>query len=199
MKKTIRVCVHYPCTPSQKIVIRCDQDWETNIESIESNQNQHVFRLPSQTIFWKACLKEGDALHWAQSANQIAMSNDANIWPCFYERTGNISPKKNLRHEETKQRGNHFRVYTPPGYQENSLKKYPVLYMHDGGNLFFAKEAFMGIEWQADETMDRLHSMNIIDKVIIVAVYPQNRFTEYTMYWDVHNYIYLSAIAPLGA
>src|SRR5205823_3066708 len=29
-----------------------------------------------------------------------------------------------------------FRVFLPPGYHENTLKRYPVLYMHDEDNLF---------------------------------------------------------------
>ena len=34
-----------------------------------------------------------------------------------------------------------IRVYFPPGYDENTLKRYPVIYMHDGNNLFFPEEA----------------------------------------------------------
>lgn len=35
-------------------------------------------------------------------------------------------------------------VYLPPGYDENTLRRYPVLYMQDGKNLFFPEEAFLG-------------------------------------------------------
>jgi enterochelin esterase-like enzyme len=41
-------------------------------------------------------------------------------------------------------------IYLPPGY-EASDERYPVLYMHDGNNLFDAEVAFGGREWQADE------------------------------------------------
>jgi predicted alpha/beta superfamily hydrolase len=60
------------------------------------------------------------------------------------------------------------------------LKRYPVLYMHDGNNLFFPNEAFFNNEWRIDETMDRLDAMNIIDKVIVVGIYPHDRMYEYT-------------------
>ena len=32
-----------------------------------------------------------------------------------------------------------FRVFLPVGYGENTLKRYPVLYMHDGNNLFLKR------------------------------------------------------------
>ncbi len=41
-------------------------------------------------------------------------------------------------------------VYLPPGYAEDTDKRYPVLYMHDGQNLFTPGNAFGGAEWQVD-------------------------------------------------
>jgi predicted alpha/beta superfamily hydrolase len=73
-----------------------------------------------------------------------------------------------------------YRVYLPPGYDENTLKRYPVLYMHDGSNLFFPEEAFGGSEWRVDENLEQLDTMNVIDKVIVVGVYAQDRMNEYT-------------------
>ena len=45
-------------------------------------------------------------------------------------------------------------VYFPPDY-ETSGKTYPVLYMHDGQNLFDAATSFAG-EWEVDETLNSL-------------------------------------------
>ncbi|MBK9256260.1 MAG: T9SS type A sorting domain-containing protein [Saprospiraceae bacterium] len=45
-------------------------------------------------------------------------------------------------------------LYLPPDY-ETSAKNYPVLYMHDGQNLFDNKTAFAG-EWRVDESLDSL-------------------------------------------
>ncbi|MEJ7769629.1 MAG: alpha/beta hydrolase-fold protein, partial [Chitinophagaceae bacterium] len=45
-------------------------------------------------------------------------------------------------------------LYLPEEYK-NSKKKYPVLYMHDGQNLFDESTSFSG-EWKVDETMDEL-------------------------------------------
>lgn len=43
-------------------------------------------------------------------------------------------------------------IYLPEDY-DASKKKYPVIYMHDGQNLFDQLTSFSG-EWQVDETMD---------------------------------------------
>jgi len=56
-------------------------------------------------------------------------------------------------------------LYLPPDYS-NSKKQYPVLYMHDGQNLFDANTSFAG-EWQIDETLNNFFALG--DKGIIVV------------------------------
>jgi predicted alpha/beta superfamily hydrolase len=58
-------------------------------------------------------------------------------------------------------------VYLPPGYA-GSLKRYPVLYLQDGQNVFDAATSFAG-EWGVDETLDRLRAAGD-PGVIVVAV-----------------------------
>lgn len=74
-------------------------------------------------------------------------------------------------------------VYLPPDYEQNLTRRYPVLYMHDGNNLFDRRTAFGGQEWQVDERMETLIRAQIIEPVIVVGVYntPQ-RMAEYT--WE---------------
>jgi predicted alpha/beta superfamily hydrolase len=73
-----------------------------------------------------------------------------------------------------------LRIYLPPGYRENTLRRHPVLYMQDGRNLFFPEEAFGGREWQVDETLHLLDGMNAVDRVIVVGIYSGDRMGEYT-------------------
>ena len=51
-----------------------------------------------------------------------------------------------------------LRVWLPPGYDDpaNAARHYPVLYLNDGQNLFEASTSFTGVEWQVDETSERL-------------------------------------------
>src|ERR1700757_1276942 len=73
-----------------------------------------------------------------------------------------------------------FRVFLPPGYRENTLRRYPVLYMHDGNNLFLKEEAFLGNTWRTDEVLSVLDRMNACHGVIVVGVHPRDRESEYT-------------------
>jgi predicted alpha/beta superfamily hydrolase len=61
-------------------------------------------------------------------------------------------------------------VYLPPGYRRFSSKRYPVLYLHDGQNVFDAATAFAGVEWGVDETAERLIRKGVLEPLIIVAV-----------------------------
>ena len=65
-----------------------------------------------------------------------------------------------------------LRVWLPPGYDdaENQDRRYPVLYLNDGQNLFEPATSFTGVEWQADETADRLIRDNAIAPVIMVGI-----------------------------
>ncbi len=70
-------------------------------------------------------------------------------------------------------------VYLPPDYHFGS-KTYPVLYMHDGQNVFDAATSFAG-EWQVDETLNLLYAQGD-SGIIVVAVDNggSNRINEYT-------------------
>ena len=72
-------------------------------------------------------------------------------------------------------------LYLPKDYA-TSNKRYPVLYMHDGENLFTRSTAFMG-EWGVDEYLDSLYAHNG-KSVIVVGVdsHPTDRVREYTPY-----------------
>jgi predicted alpha/beta superfamily hydrolase len=48
-------------------------------------------------------------------------------------------------------------VYLPPDYASAVDKRYPVLYMHDGQNLFDVSTAFAG-EWKVDESLNALQA-----------------------------------------
>jgi len=72
-------------------------------------------------------------------------------------------------------------VWLPAGYEENSVKKYPVLYMHDGQNLIDPKTSFAGKDWQVDETITRLLAEHKIKEIIVVGINNSNyRLEEYS-------------------
>ena len=83
-----------------------------------------------------------------------------------------------------------IRVLLPPGYCEraNRKKRYPVLYLNDGQNLFdVSTSVFNPLEWQADEALDRLLREKEIVPLIVVGVDNagrRERANEYLPYPD---------------
>lgn len=70
-------------------------------------------------------------------------------------------------------------VHLPPDYA-TSGKRYPVLYAHDGQNLFDRKTAFAG-EWELDENIAALQKAGLLDGIIVVGIYNNaSRIEEYT-------------------
>ena len=76
-------------------------------------------------------------------------------------------------------------IYLPAGYFM-SKKKYPVIYMHDGQNVFDEKTAFSG-EWGVDEALDTLELL--LKESIIVGIDNggEKRINEYNPY-DTDKY-----------
>jgi predicted alpha/beta superfamily hydrolase len=62
-------------------------------------------------------------------------------------------------------------VYLPAGYDENEDRRYPVLYMHDGQNLFDADRAYVpGQHWRLSEAADAAIGAREAAPMIIVGV-----------------------------
>lgn len=83
--------------------------------------------------------------------------------------TGNIQRHANFPSKILRNRRDVL-VYLPPGYRRSRSRHYPVLYLHDGQNVFDATTSFGGVEWGADEAAQRLIASKLIEPVIIVAV-----------------------------
>jgi pullulanase len=92
-------------------------------------------------------------------------------------------------------------VWLPPGYDDpsNSRRTYPVLYMHDGQNLF-EKHSGAPAEWRADESAATLIAEGKIEPLIIVGV-PHGGVTrtlEYIPSSAVVGTIEVEGFAALG-
>lgn len=73
----------------------------------------------------------------------------------------------------------HVDVWLPDGYHAAGTS-YPVIYAHDGQNLFRPSEAFGGIDWGLDEAVHQLSREEIIPEVIVVGIWnTSNRIPEY--------------------
>lgn len=83
-----------------------------------------------------------------------------------------------------------LRIWLPPGYDdsENAGRRYPVLYLNDGQNLFEAATSFTNVEWQVDETADRLIREGTIPPIVIVGLdnAAKDRIREYMPHRSLH-------------
>jgi predicted alpha/beta superfamily hydrolase len=76
-----------------------------------------------------------------------------------------------------------FIVYLPPMYDEQLDRRFSVLYMQDGQNLFSPDTSFIqGNYWRMGETADALSAAGEIEPLIIVGIYNtgEHRIHEYT-------------------
>jgi predicted alpha/beta superfamily hydrolase len=78
--------------------------------------------------------------------------------------------------------GREILAYLPPSYR-TSDRRYPVLYMHDGQNLFDASTSFSG-EWGVDETMQEASRAGIEAIVVGIPNAGERRTAEYSPFED---------------
>lgn len=89
-------------------------------------------------------------------------------------------------------------VWLPPNYERDTARRYPVLYLHDGQNVFDAAAA--GAEWRVDETAQELTVSGQIQPMIIVAVASTAaRIDEYTATARTHEGVTRGGKAPAYA
>jgi predicted alpha/beta superfamily hydrolase len=72
-------------------------------------------------------------------------------------------------------------VWLPPEYGVGNGRRYPVLYMHDGQNLFDPAVAYAGVTWGVPKALTRLIEAGEAPPTIIVGIWNagEGRWTEY--------------------
>jgi predicted alpha/beta superfamily hydrolase len=72
-------------------------------------------------------------------------------------------------------------VWLPSEYETAKQERYPVIYMHDGQNIFDPATSSFGVDWGIDETVDTLIKQKSILPVIVVGIYNTgDRTQEYS-------------------
>src|SRR4051794_40659681 len=86
-------------------------------------------------------------------------------------------------HSEVLGNDRNITIYLPPGYNDRDDVRYPVLYMHDGQNLFEPERAFIpGQHWRVAEAADETIGGRTARPMIIVGIdnTGSSRIDEYT-------------------
>ncbi|MFO0672560.1 MAG: alpha/beta hydrolase-fold protein [Polyangiaceae bacterium] len=184
-RRTVRV--HYAVQSGESIVLRTEANWDADVVASRVSEDGRTFEFDLEAerpfLYFKACLRAGDALTWMPGANRLVLLDvpgAADVHPYFRSSPDGtfeppiVLPSKELGRDVT------LRVYLPPGYLEAERRRFPVVYMQDGQNLFFPEEAFLGHEWQVDETIAKLDSMSAVDPMIVVGILSGDRKDDYT-------------------
>lgn len=71
----------------------------------------------------------------------------------------------------------HVDVWRPPGYSTDAAARYPVIYMHDGQNLFDPATSYGGADWGIHRTLARLMGEGKVGGAIVVGIWntPERR------------------------
>ena len=101
--------------------------------------------------------------------------------------TNGMSQGKLLKDEPVPSRfiegGRTIRIYLPPSYDREPKRRYPVLYLHDGQNVFSSAgphSCFGWGGWDLDKTVDRLIAEGRMREIIMVGVdNTRYRYKEY--------------------
>jgi predicted alpha/beta superfamily hydrolase len=148
-----------PADVNHKLYKNADNKWETRLDSFPPGttiefkftrgswatveKGESGEEIPNRTFTFG----NGDTVYitiysWAdQGGNQSTAAENVIIMDEAFE-----MPQLN--------RTRRIWLYLPPDYEESNLD-YPVIYMHDGQNLFDQYTSFAG-EWEVDETLNKL-------------------------------------------
>ena len=184
LTRTLRVV--YP-SGRGRMVLRTDQDWDRDLQpaAVSEDGSVSTFELSADQpfLYFKPCLVESGATHWAKGPDKLAIMTERDarvVYPYFFSpEAGSFSALVELP-SKLLGRDHKIRGYLPPGYAENTLSRFPVVYMQDGQNLFFPEEAFMGRDWKVETTGDELRAMGAVEDFIFLGIYSGDRMNEYT-------------------
>jgi len=83
----------------------------------------------------------------------------------------------------------HVEIWLPPGYDTDTARRYPVLYMSDGQQLFDPRLGSTGTDWGVDEAVKRLVRRGVMPPIIVVGVWNSAaRFAEYSAWHGAPAY-----------
>jgi predicted alpha/beta superfamily hydrolase len=117
-------------------------------------------------------IAETDTAHTAAAARIGPAKVDTGPFGPPHTLTGHIHILREFRSAALDNVRN-ITIYLPPGYDQPAAaeQRYPVLYMHDGQNLFDASTAFVpGHDWGVDETAEAFITAGRIAPLIIVGI-----------------------------
>jgi predicted alpha/beta superfamily hydrolase len=117
---------------------------------------------------------------WSIGPNyKVNGGQTVDIYPRFVNYNGRVTKLFNAFHSQYLMPDRGVWAYFPASYDENTTARFPVLYMHDGQNLFDANAPYGG--WKVDQTLNAAAQDASIREMIVIGIESTaDRITEYT-------------------
>jgi predicted alpha/beta superfamily hydrolase len=148
--------VHYPAG-SHAVSVRGSGGGLSWTQGAATTASGNIFTFTSSTVSipleWKPLL---DDATWARGPNYRASPGQTvDIWPHFTSTQGAVQTLIGTFHSNALSNDLAIYAYLPASYAENTEATYPVVYLHDGQNLWAAMPqiAFAGT-WNVDTAFD---------------------------------------------
>ncbi len=148
--------VHYPAG-SHTVALRgsgAGLSWTTG-QSLEGSGSTFTVTLTGLTapIEWKPLL---DDATWSRGPNyRLAPGETVDVWPHFTTTAGQVVTLIDAFHSTVLGDDRAIYAYLPPSYDENPDARFPVVYMHDGQNLWAAHPELAAFgTWNVDTAFD---------------------------------------------
>lgn len=181
----VKIYVHYDTGWGNALSIRgsaAPLSWAAGKPMTWTSGNVWVWEAPATLSSFEFKLLVNDS-RWSVGANykvSASTPRSIHVYPYFTAANGRLATISNFFSPQLNNRRNII-LYLPPSYDQNPAKRYPVVYMHDGQNLFNAQTAFGGVEWQVDETLNRMIGQGGAREAIVVGIAnTAGRMSEYT-------------------
>ncbi|MFL5349530.1 MAG: alpha/beta hydrolase [Hyalangium sp.] len=176
--------VHYDADKGRRITLRGSElplSWSTGQEATWSQGHIWTYVWPetSGVLEFKPLL---DDESWSVGGNyRVEAGSTVDIFPFFGAQDGTLHKEHDFHSPQLGNRRSLI-ISLPASYSENPLKRYPVLYMHDGQNVFEDSTSFTGVAWRVDQTSRALAAQGLMDELIVVGVANtgSSRAYEYT-------------------
>jgi len=176
--------IHYAAGPSTRITVRGSKapvDWNAGIPAMKTEDHVWTYTWPRSrgTLEFKPLL---DDSAWSIGANyRVQAGATVDVFPSFTP-AGSTLHKVHDFHSPQLGNSRTLIISLPPSYAENPHKRYPVLYLHDGQNVFEDATSFTGVSWGVAQTRDALAGQGLVDEFIGVGIYNMGtaRMYEYT-------------------
>jgi len=149
--------------------------WEETAPPTVQEGNRHVFSfdVPQGDVVELKIVRGDD--DWANGPNYAVHAGEHLFLEPYFDRTESTLLEPETLEVEGQSLS--FQVLLPPSYDEQTAKRYPVLYAQDAQALWSTSQDPYGV-WHLEKSLDQLYALGAMQEIIVVAMYTTERRLE---------------------